>query len=124
MLSATAFKAQKKSRAGEKDAIKLVAILEPMMKKLNEAIPVRSMDLDRDQRALIKPFSLITAKPVLYVANVIEGGFENNPLLDAVKAHAAKEGAPVVAICAKIGADSPYCRSLDRSPVGGYSDES
>ena len=98
-------KAQKNSRAGDKEAIKLVAILEPMMKQLNEAIPVRSMGLDRDQMALIKPLSLITAKPVLYVANVIEGGFENNPLLDAVKTHAAKEGAPVVAICAKIEAE-------------------
>jgi GTP-binding protein YchF len=49
--------------------------------------------------------SLITAKPILYVANVIEGGFENNPLLDSVKAHAAKENAPVVAICAKIEAE-------------------
>jgi GTP-binding protein YchF len=76
-----------------------------MMKQLNEAIPVRSMGLDRDQMSLIKPLSLITAKPVLYVANVIEGGFENNPLLDAVKTHAAKEGAPVVAICAKIEAE-------------------
>ncbi len=98
-------KAQKNSRAGDKEAIKLVAIFEPMMKKLNDAIPVRSMGLDADEMALIKPFSLITAKPVLYVANVIEGGFENNPLLDKVREHAAKEGAPVVAICAKIEAE-------------------
>jgi ribosome-binding ATPase len=54
---------------------------------------------------LIKQLSLLTAKPVLYVANVIEGGFENNPLLDRVREHAAKEGAPVVAICAKIEAE-------------------
>ena len=98
-------KAQKNSRAGDKDAIRLVAILEPLMKQLDQAIPVRNMGLDRDQMALIKPLSLITAKPVLYVANVIEGGFENNPLLEAVKTHAAKEGAPVVAICAKIEAE-------------------
>ena len=98
-------KAQKNSRAGEKDAIKLVAILEPMMKRLNNAEPIRSMGYDADQLALIKPLSLLTAKPILYVANVVEGGFENNPLLDAVKVHAAKEGAPVVAICAKIEAE-------------------
>ena len=98
-------KAQKNSRAGDKESIKLVAILEPMMKQLNEAIPVRNMGLDADQMALIKPLSLITAKPVLYVANVIEGGFENNPLLDAVQTHAAKDNAPVVAICAKIEAE-------------------
>jgi GTP-binding protein YchF len=98
-------KAQKNSRAGDKEAIKLVALLDPMMKKLNDAIPVRAMGLDADDMALIKQLSLLTAKPVLYVANVIEGGFENNPLLDRVKEHAAKEGAPVVAICAKIEAE-------------------
>jgi ribosome-binding ATPase len=98
-------KAQKNSRAGDKEAIKLVALLEPVMKHLDQGNPVRSMGLDEDQMALIRPLFLITAKPVLYVANVIEGGFENNPLLDTVKAHAAKEGAPVVAICAKIEAE-------------------
>jgi ribosome-binding ATPase len=98
-------KAQKNSRAGDKDAIKLVAILEPMLKHLDQGNPVRSMGLDADQLAIIKPYCFITAKPVLYVANVIEGGFENNPLLDLVKAHAAKENAPVVSICAKIEAE-------------------
>ena len=98
-------KAQKNSRAGDKEAIKLVALLEPMMKHLNQGEAVRSMGLDADQLALIKPLSLLTAKPVLYVANVIEGGFENNPLLDAVNTHAAKENSPVVAICAKIEAE-------------------
>ena len=98
-------KAQKNSRAGDKDAIKLVAILEPMLKHLDQGNPVRSMGLDADQMAIIKPYCFITAKPVLYVANVIEGGFENNPLLDLVKAHAAKERAPVVSICAKIEAE-------------------
>ncbi|MDX2219802.1 MAG: redox-regulated ATPase YchF [Burkholderiales bacterium] len=96
---------QKVARAGDKEAIKLVAILEPLLAHLNEGKPVRSMGLDADQMALIKPLCFITAKPILYVANVIEGGFENNPLLDKVKAHAAGEKAPVVAICAKIEAE-------------------
>ena len=95
----------KVARAGDKEAIKMVAILEPIMKHLDQGNPVRSMGLDKDQMALIKPLCFITAKPVLYVANVIEGGFENNPLLDLVKAHAKKEGAPVTAICAKIEAE-------------------
>ena len=95
----------KVARAGDKEAIKMVAILEPIMKHLDQGNPVRSMGLDKDQMALIKPLCFITAKPILYVANVIEGGFENNPLLDLVKAHAAKEGAPVTAICAKIEAE-------------------
>jgi ribosome-binding ATPase len=98
-------KAQKIARAGDKDAQKLVAIFEPMMKHLDQGCGVRSMGLDAEQMALIKPYSLLTAKPVLYVANVIEGGFENNPLLDKVTAHAAAEGAGVVAICAKIEAE-------------------
>ena len=95
----------KVARAGDKDAIKMVAILEPIMKHLDQGNPVRSMGLDKDEMALIKPLCFITAKPVLYVANVIEGGFANNPLLELVKAHAAKEGAPVTAICAKIEAE-------------------
>ncbi len=95
----------KVARAGDKEAIKLVAILEPLLNHLNEGNPVRSMGLDADQLALIKPLCFITAKPILYVANVIEGGFENNPLLDKVRAHAAGEQAPVVAICAKIEAE-------------------
>jgi GTP-binding protein YchF len=107
-------KAQKNSRAGDKEAIKMVAILEPMMKKLNEAIPVRAMGYDADELALIKQLSLLTAKPVLYVANVIEGGFDNNPLLDRVKEHAAKEGAPVVAICAKIEAEIAEMDEADK----------
>ncbi len=93
---------QKQARAGDKEAIKMVAILEPLMKHLDQGNPVRSMGLDRDQMALIKPLCFITAKPVLYVANVIEGGFENNPLLTKVLEHAATENAPVVAICAKV----------------------
>ena len=95
----------KVARAGDKDAIKMVAILAPIMKHLDQGNPVRSMGLDKDEMALIKPLCFITAKPVLYVANVIEGGFANNPLLELVKAHAAKEGAPVTAICAKIEAE-------------------
>ena len=98
-------KTQKTARSGDKEAAKLAAILEPMMKHLNNGESVRSMKLSDDEMALIKPLSLLTAKPVLFVANVIEGGFENNPLLDNVKAHAAKENAPVVAICAKIEAE-------------------
>ncbi len=98
-------KTQKTARSGDKEAAKLAAILEPMMKHLNNGESVRSMNLSDDERALIKPLSLLTAKPVLFVANVIEGGFENNPLLDNVRAHAAKENAPVVAICAKIEAE-------------------
>ena len=106
---------QKQARAGDKEAIKMVAILEPLMKHLDQGNPVRSMSLDRDQQAMIKQLCFITAKPVLYVANVIEGGFENNPLLTKVLEHAATENAPVVAICAKIESEISDLSDEDKS---------
>ncbi|MRR50642.1 MAG: redox-regulated ATPase YchF [Rhodocyclaceae bacterium] len=90
---------------GDKEAKIIVAVLEKCLTQLNEAKPVRGLDLSKEERATLKPFCLITAKPVLYVANVKEGGFENNPHLDAVRAHAAKEAAQVVAVCAAIEAE-------------------
>lgn len=98
-------KAQKNSRAGDKEAIKLAALLDQVMKHLDQGNAVRGMGLSKEDALLIAPLCLLTAKPVLYVANVMEGGFENNPLLDRVRAHAGKEGAPVVAICAKLEAE-------------------
>ena len=96
---------KKPASAGDKEAKILVAVLEKCMAQLNEAKPVRAMDLSKEEKASIKPFCLITAKPVLYVANVKEDGFENNPHLDAVRGRAEKEGAQVVAVCAAIEAE-------------------
>jgi GTP-binding protein YchF len=93
---------QKTARAGDKEAQKLVAVLEPALRHLNEGKGVRTLKLDDEEQALIKPLCLITAKPIMYVANVREDGFANNPHLDAVTRHAQAEGAPVVAICASI----------------------
>jgi len=92
----------KKARSGDKDAAKLVALLERMMPHLNDAQPVRSMGLDAEEMALIKPLCLITAKPAMYVGNVSDSGFTNNPLLDQLTAYAKSQNAPVVAICAAI----------------------
>ncbi|KMJ52391.1 GTP-binding protein [Vogesella sp. EB] len=92
----------KKARAGDKDAQKLVALLEKLMPHLNEGKPVRSMKLDADEQALLKPLCLLTIKPAMYVANVAEDGFENNPHLDKLKELAEAEGSPVVALCAAI----------------------
>ncbi|MEY3899105.1 MAG: redox-regulated ATPase YchF, partial [Pseudomonadota bacterium] len=72
----------KKARSGDKEAAALVALLEKVQVQLNEAQPVRAMMLDKEQLALLKPLCLITAKPAMYVANVAENGFSNNPLLD------------------------------------------
>ncbi|MEC5399255.1 redox-regulated ATPase YchF [Uliginosibacterium sp. H1] len=92
----------KKARAGDKDAQKLVALLEGMLPHLNEGKPARTLKLSSDDVALLKPLCLMTLKPAMYVGNVMEDGFENNPHLDRLREHAAKEGAPVVALCAKI----------------------
>ncbi len=91
--------------AGDKDAKVLVAVLEKCLAQLDEAKPVRALELSKEEWASLKPFCLITAKPVLYAANVAEDGFENNPHLDAVRAHAQAEGAEVVALCAAIEAE-------------------
>jgi len=96
---------QKTARAGDKQAAKIVALLEKIIPHLNEGMPVRSLGLDEEQFALIRPMCFITAKPALYVANVVEDGFADNPLLDKVRKHASRESAPVVPICAKLEAE-------------------
>jgi ribosome-binding ATPase len=99
-------KSVKLARAGgDKEAARLVAVLEKCQAALNEARPIRALDLYDEERVILKPLCLITAKPTMYVANVREGGFDNNPHLDAVLAHAAREKAPVVAVCAAIEAE-------------------
>ncbi len=95
----------KKARSGDKDALKLVAILEKLLPHLNEGKPARTMGLNEEEIFLLKPLCLLTIKPAMYVGNVMEDGFENNPYLDRLREHAAKEGAPVVALCAKIEAE-------------------
>jgi GTP-binding protein YchF len=90
---------------GDKEAQRLVAVLEKCQAVLNEAEPVRTLELYEEEKALLKPLCLLTAKPVMYVANVKENGFEGNPHLAAVKRYAEKEGAPVVAVCAAIEAE-------------------
>ncbi len=89
-------------RSGDKDAAKLGDLLVQVAACLNEGKPARTMKLDPAQRALLKPLCLLTMKPVMYVANVSEKGFTNNPLLTRVEEFAAREGAPVVAICAAL----------------------
>ena len=93
------------ARSGNKEAAKLVAVLEKVHASLDGLHPVRALDLSPEEMALLKPLQLLTAKPALYVANVDEKGFEANPLLERVRQYAAKEGAPVVAICAKLEAE-------------------
>jgi hypothetical protein len=89
-------------RAGDKEAMKIVPLLERVEKALDGLHPVRVLGLSADEMALLQPLQLLTAKPAIYIANVGEHGFEGNPLLERVKEYAKKEGAPVVAISAKL----------------------
>jgi hypothetical protein len=92
----------KKAKSGDKDAIALIKVLEKVVPCLDQAKAVRTLGLDADELQLLKPLCLITVKPVMYLANVDEAGFENNPLLDKVVALGKSDNAPVVCICAKI----------------------
>lgn len=105
----------KKARSGDKDALKLVAVLERVQAQLNEGHPARSVKLDAEERALLKPLCLMTLKPAMYVANVLEDGFENNPYLDRLRDYAAKEGAPVVPVCAALEAEMSMMDEEDRN---------
>jgi GTP-binding protein YchF len=90
---------------GDKEAARLVAVLDKCLAVLNEARPVRSLDLYDEEKAILKPLCLITAKPTMYVANVRDNGFENNPHLDAVRKLAEAEGSVVVPVCAAVEAE-------------------
>jgi len=95
----------KVARSGDKDAQKLVGLLERCQAALNQNTPVRALDFTKEEQPLVKSFTLITAKPAMFVGNVAEDGFDDNPYLDRLREYAAKQGAPVVAICAKIEAE-------------------
>lgn len=95
----------KTAKSGDKEAIKLIALLERVQAHLDGGHPVRSMALDEEENHLLRPLCLLTAKPAMYVANVSESGFSDNPLLDAVSRYAEEEHAPVVAVCAAIEAE-------------------
>ena len=105
----------KKAKSGDKEAITLCAVLEKVQKHLDQGLAVRTLGLDKDQLHLIKPLCLITVKPVMYLANVEESGFENNPLLAKVEELGKKEHAPVVAICAKIESEIADLEDEDKA---------
>ena len=98
----------------DKEAAKLVSLLTPIQAALNEGKPARTIPVSKEDAPLLKQFCLITAKPAMFVGNVAEDGFENNPLLDRLKEYAAAQGAPVVAICAKIEAEMAEMSDEDR----------
>lgn len=95
----------KAAKGQDKDAIKMKALMEKVLPHLNEAQPLRSFGLNDDELALLRPLTLLTLKPTMYIANVDEDGFEDNPHLDMVRDIAAKENAVVVPICNKLEAE-------------------
>jgi len=99
----------------DKEATALVALLTKVQAVLDQGKPVRTLDLSEQERALLKPLCLITAKRAMFVGNVSEDGFENNPLLDRLKEYAAGQNAPVVAICAKMEADMSEMSDEDKA---------
>ncbi|MFM8590735.1 MAG: redox-regulated ATPase YchF, partial [Limnohabitans sp.] len=99
----------------DKEAAALVQILTKVQAVLDQGQPVRTLDLSEQERALLKPLCLITAKRAMFVGNVSDDGFENNPLLDRLKEYAAGQNAPVVAICAKMEADMAEMSDEDKA---------
>jgi GTP-binding protein YchF len=103
------------AKGGDKDSIALKALLEnKLLPHLNEARPVRSLNLDANEQALARQLFLLTGKPTMYIANVDENGFDNNPYLDVVTQIAAQENAVVVAICNKLEAEIAELASEER----------
>lgn len=98
-------KVTRQAKTGDKKILVRKALLEKVNQHLSEGLPVRTLELSDDEQAVLKDFQLITNKPVLYIANVNEDGFENNPALDALTELAKQEDAKIVAVCAAIEAE-------------------
>ncbi|HNE25723.1 MAG TPA: redox-regulated ATPase YchF [Pseudomonadales bacterium] len=111
----TLLRCQKQAKSGDKDAQQLKAVLDKIQPVLSEGKRANIVKLDADELALLKPLCLITTKPTMYIANVAEDGFDNNPHLDAVKQLAAEENAVVVPICNKIEAEIAELDEADKA---------
>ena len=108
-------KATRNAKTGQKDVIAHRDALAGIKAHLDEGLPVRSMQTTDLQKQILKSVHLITAKPVMYIANVAEDGFVDNPYLKAVEEYAANEGAEVVAICAAIEAEIAVLDDEDKA---------
>ncbi|HSY45536.1 MAG TPA: redox-regulated ATPase YchF [Steroidobacteraceae bacterium] len=108
-------RAAKAARSGDKDALRRRTLLERVRVQLDAARPVRALALSEEERRELRELQLLTAKPVMYVANVDEHGFTDNPLLDALGQRAAAEGAVVVPVCAAIEAEIAQLEESERA---------
>jgi len=104
----------KKARSGDKDAQSLIVILDKLLPHLNQGKPVRTLNLDKDELLLIQPLCLLTIKPAMYVANVSDNGFKNNPYLERLIEYASSEGTPLVVICARMEAEIAELDAADK----------
>ena len=107
-------RAGRSAKAGDKKALARKALLERVRDHLDQGRPVRALGLDADERAEIRDLFLLTAKPTMYIANVAEDGFADNPMLEAVRTHAEAEGAAVVPVCAAIEAEIVELEDAER----------
>ncbi len=107
-------RAERAAKANDKDALARKPVLAKLAAALSEGHPARSVELDEEERAVVRDLFLLTLKPLMYIANVREDGFENNPHLDAVRARAAAEGAEVVPVCASIEEEMAQLDDADR----------
>jgi GTP-binding protein YchF len=104
----------KTAKTGNKEALAQVQLLEQVREHLNNARPARSLAIDDEQRKFLRELNMLTSKPVMYIANVAEDGFENNPRLDALRALAASEDTEAVPVCAAIEADIAELDEADK----------
>ncbi|GAA4998093.1 redox-regulated ATPase YchF [Pseudoluteimonas lycopersici] len=105
------------AKSGDKDAKARIDVLQKLRAALDEGKPARSVSLTDEERVLVRELFLLTMKPVLYIANVLEDGFENNPHLDAVRARAQQEGAEVVPVSAAIEEELSQLDDADRNEM-------
>ena len=108
-------RAEKLCRTQDKEAVKARDVIKRVRDALNNGTPARAVALDDQERPIVRELQLLTMKPVLYVANVNESGFHDNPLLAAVEALAIREGAQVVPVCASIEAEIAQLEDADRA---------
>jgi len=109
------YKAEKNAKTAQKDALFIRDTLKKIKAPLDEGSPVRSIQLDENEQKILREMHLLTAKPVMYVANVAEDGFESNPHVDAVRGYATNERSEFVAICAAIEAEIAVLEEADKA---------
>lgn len=105
VVTRTRDRALKMAKSGDKALRQRVELLERLLAEMNEGAPARAVDMSAEERTSLRDLNLLTIKPILYVANVAEDGFSDNPMLDAVRDLAQREGAEVVAVCGAIEAE-------------------